>query len=164
MPHQVPNIPVPKNRTWRKRLRRFFALPPEPQAQTTNLNGALQYFGNIIKRRCIAFILSDFMSHNYEKSLDLIARKHDVIGIRVYDPHEATLPEVGLLHVKDAETQQTFWIDTNDDLAAQSYRNAFKQHTERCKNAFARCGADLLSVPTNKPYIPPLTALFRQRK
>ncbi|MCC7224671.1 MAG: DUF58 domain-containing protein [Chitinophagales bacterium] len=161
--HDLPNTQG-KTITWREQLQHFFAAPPPPTAQYTDLNAALQYFGNVIKRRCIAFVLSDFMSNDYEKSLDLAARKHDIIGIRIYDPHEKNLPNIGLLPVVDAETQAIAWLDTTDDLAAQAYRNAFRQQSEKCKNAFARCGADLLQLSTEQAYIPILTALFRKRK
>jgi uncharacterized protein (DUF58 family) len=147
-----------------QQIKHFFALPTPETPQGTNLNNVLQYFGNIIKRRSIAFVLSDFMSENYEKALDLAARKHDIIGIRIYDPAEETLPKAGLVRITDAETQQSFWLDTDNDTVAQTYRNAFIQHSERAKNAFARCGADLLNIATNQNYVPPLVALLKKRK
>lgn len=139
-----------------------FQLPNNSENQT-NIASALQYFSNVIKKRCIAFLLSDFIADNYEKPLNLAARKHDVVGIHVYDLREQDLPPVGLVQVEDAETGQLVWLDTNDANLRRTYKLRFGKHVEQCKTAFSKAGADLISIPTHKPYIPFLANFFKKR-
>lgn len=133
--------------------------PPQP----TRLDVALRYFSNVIKKPCIAFILSDFIATDYEKALLLAAKRHDVIGLRVYDVHDAQLPKVGLLHAYDPETGRQQWIDTNDAQARKTYQAHHQAYVDRCRTTFAQSGAALMNVATNQAYIPLLVNFFRTR-
>jgi len=123
----------------------------------------LKYFSNVIKRKCIAFLLSDFMDEDYQKPLTLACKKHDLIGIHIYDTHEEELPDVGLIRVVDPETRETMWLDTSSAKARKKYMDRFKKNYENCKSSFSRSGADLISIPTNKPYVKYLMNFFKKR-
>lgn len=129
----------------------------------TDIEEAIIYFTNVIKRRCTAFLLSDFIGDGYEKALRLAAQKHDVVGVHVFDVHEQALPNVGMIRVIDAETGQTAWLDTSDAGARKQYYVAFMKKMEYCKNAFARCSADLMSISTQEDYVKHLIAFFKKR-
>ncbi len=153
-----------------QRFRRLFKRKPANKKKKdktaedhTNIELALKYFSNVIKRKCIAFMLSDFMGSGYEKSLTLVSKKHDLIGIHLYDPREDELPNVGLIRVVDAETRKVMWLDTSDKKTRQKYSDRFRKNVQHCKSAFHRSGADLISIPTNRPYVKYLMNFFKKR-
>jgi len=129
----------------------------------TNIEQALRHLNNMIKRRCTAFILSDFMDDGYMQALSLAAKKHDVVGLHIYDPHEETLPDVGLIRVVDAESGEAMWLDTSNAKARKNYTINFKRNFDACKQTFAKCNADLVSIPTNRPYVQYLMSFFKKR-
>lgn len=143
-------------------IRELVALEPSSVAGT-DLRVALDYLNNIQKKRTITVVLSDFISTPYEQSLRLAARKHDLIGIRVYDPADQELPEAGLLEVMDAESQQTRWIDTADKRTRAAYRKHFDAHRQSCHQSFRKCGAVLLDLRTNEDYVKKLQGYFKGR-
>ena len=151
--------------SWWERLQNIVKpqKPIDPTSNETNLEQALKYLSNVIKRRSTAFVLSDFMAKDYEKALNLASRKHDLIGIRIYDAREAELPNVGLAYMTDAETGQTMWLDTSSEAVRQHYAERFKQNLEACKTAFAKGGADLVSIPTDDDYVKYLMNIFKKR-
>lgn len=129
----------------------------------TDIEEALIYFTNVIKRKCTAFLLSDFIGEGYEKALRLAAQKHDVVGVHVFDIHEQALPNVGMVRVIDAETGQATWLDTSDSHARKQYYISFMKKIDYCKNAFAKCSADLMSISTQEDYVKHLIAFFKKR-
>jgi hypothetical protein len=133
------------------------------QLPNTNIEQALVYFTNVIKRRCIAFVLSDFLAEGYDKALRLAAQKHDVVGIHVFDIHEQVLPNVGMIRVIDAETGQAQWLDTSDKSTRKSQFTAFQQKFNYCKTAFAKSSSDLLSISTKDDYVKHLISFFKKR-
>lgn len=135
----------------------------EQVATQTDIELALKYFGNVIKKKCIAFLLSDFIDDRYEKSLNIVGRKHDLVGIRIYDPREQELPSVGLIRVKDAETGRTIWLDTANKAEMKRYKVNYLKNQDNCKQFFSRSGADLISIPTNRPYVKYLMNFFKKR-
>lgn len=135
-------------------------LTSQPKHKGTRLGEALRRFNNSIRQKCIAFTLSDFIDTGFEEALSVTGRKHDMIGIKVYDVMDMQLPEVGLLEVEDAETGLRKWIDTGDALLRQRYQADFFAHTEYCKNAFLRAGCDLLHVRTGDDYVKVLQKFF----
>jgi uncharacterized protein (DUF58 family) len=136
----------------------------EPQQVTTNLNEPLKYLTNIIDKRCTAFVLSDFMTQDYEKAIRLAANRHDVIGLHLYDPLEERLPDVGLLPVVDAETGQTRWIDTSSNSLRKAYEYHYQHNLHYFKTTFLRNNADVLSINTKQPYLTPLIKFFKERR
>lgn len=129
----------------------------------TDLDEAIKFFTRAIKQRSIAFILSDFLTTGYDDDLKVIGNKHDVIGIRVYDKMDLQLPSVGLLHVQDAETGNSRWIDSGDEMVRYNYQQHFMQQSEMSKNYFRKAGAELLHVRTDDDFVKILQQFFIKR-
>ena len=159
----TPTPSAPKNTLQKWWQRVLPAAPPQPIPYTTRLDTALQYFSNAIKKRCTAFVLSDFMAADYQKALQLAARKHDIVGIHLYDPYELALPQIGIVQVSDPETGKIQWIDTQNADSKRQYRAHYLQHIDYCRTAFTSSNADLISIPTNRPYVSYLINFFKQR-
>lgn len=156
-------IPPKKGRSHILRIiRELIALEPA-QDSGTNVSVALDYLNNVLKKRTIAFLLSDFISSPYDKSLQLAARKHDLVGMQVYDKSDKELPAAGLIQLMDAETGATRWIDTNESSVRTQYAKAFEQHKQYCISSFRKSGASLLTVRTDEDYVKNLQAFFKGR-
>ncbi|HWV69396.1 DUF58 domain-containing protein [Chitinophaga sp.] len=134
-----------------------------PKRKGTNIKETLRFFNNATKKRSIVFMLSDFLSGNYQDALNIAAKRHDVVGVQVYDQRDKELPPVGLIQVADAETGATQWVDTNDRRVRQYYEQQFLQHSQYCKNAFLKSGAELVSVRTDEDYVKALQTFFLNR-
>jgi len=134
-----------------------------PSDKGTDLAAALQYTRNVMKKRTVCFVLSDFQAENYEAPLRILARRHDFIGLQCWDPRERVLPNVGLLHVKDPESVASRWIDTSNPAIRQGYTQRFDQHQAQTAALFRRAGADFLSVQTTDSYVNALLRFFEQR-
>ncbi len=133
----------------------------EPQSNGTNLSEALMYLNNIIKKKSIAFLISDFIAENYEDSLRLTARKHDLIGLHVYDRHEKELPNVGLLDLVDAETGRKLVVDSSSKAVRARYAAKFTENEERFIKLFQRSGLKKASLCTDDDYIKEMIKLFK---
>ena len=126
---------------------------------------ALEYMTRAIKRRCIAFVLSDFLDqHSFLQPLSIAAHKHDVVAIQVYDKRVAELPNIGLLKVHDAETGQEQVIDTSSKAVRDAQAKWWKQQSMRLKDTFSRSQVDAVSVRTDQDYVSVLRGLFANRK
>ena len=143
-------------------IREMLALEPKDVA-TTDVGACLKFFNNAQKKKTISFLLSDLISEPYEEPLKLAARKHDFIGIQVFDPVDRVLPNVGLLSIEDAEAGAQAIIDTNDKRVTQQYTAAFDQQQQYNKNAFIKSGAQLLSISTDQDYVSTLKGFFKGR-
>ncbi|MEJ7737738.1 MAG: DUF58 domain-containing protein [Chitinophagaceae bacterium] len=139
-------------------------LTAEPKQKGTKLSNAIRFFNNATKQKSISFILSDFLDEGFGDALKVAGRKHDVIGVKVYDRMDMQLPDVGLMQVIDAETGAGRWIDTGDYMMRQHYERKFFNHTEWCKNIFLRSGSDLLHVRTDEDYVKVLQKFFIGRR
>lgn len=135
----------------------------EVSSDGTDINVALEYLNNVQKKRAIVFVLSDYMTDGYETALTVAARRHDLIGIQVYDEREVRLPNVGLIHVQDAETQQYRLLDTSSTHLRNTYEQWFKDHSERFRQLFGKTGADSLGINTEDDYVKALLQFFKQR-
>ncbi|MFM2362097.1 MAG: DUF58 domain-containing protein [Sphingobacteriales bacterium] len=135
-------------------------LTAEPKSKGTQIAEALRRFNGTTRQRSIAFVLSDFMDHRFEDALKVVGRKHDIIGIKVYDPMEMQLPDAGLLQVNDAETGEQHIIDSSDYWVRKQYEEHFFKHTDWCKSAFLKSGCDLLHVRTDEDYVKVLQKFF----
>jgi uncharacterized protein (DUF58 family) len=134
-----------------------------PNDRSTNLAGALQYLRHMLKKRSVCFVLSDFMAPDYAAPLRVLAKRHDCVGIHCWDLRERDLPDVALLHMKDAETGQTAWVDTTHPDFRRDYRRQFDARLERTRQVFRQAGADFLSMQTTEPYVQTLLRFFEQR-
>lgn len=138
-------------------------LSREPKGKGTAVAKALRYFNNVTRQKSIAFILSDFLDANYEDALRIATRKHDVIGIKLYDKMDMQLPDAGLLQVQDAETGETKWVDSSNSFIRYSYEQEFFRVTAYSTQAFKKAGADLLHVKTGDDYVKVLQRFFLSR-
>lgn len=135
----------------------------EPVSKKTDIQGALQYLTNAIKKRCTAFIISDFISSDFSKSLVIANRKHDMVALQIYDKREIELPSVGLIKVKDAESDQDMWIDTSDKKIRNAYQKYWLDRQETLKQTFNQSCVDTISIATDEDYVKALMKLFRHR-
>ncbi len=134
-----------------------------PKGSGTKVSTALRFFNNMTKQKSIAFILSDFLDANYEDALRIAAKKHDVVGIKLYDKMDMQLPVAGMLQVQDAESGRTQWVDSTDAFVRQSYEQEFFRVTEYSTQLFKKAGCDLLHVKTGEDYVRVLQRFFLSR-
>lgn len=131
----------------------------------TDLNMALRYMTNAIKKRCTAFLISDFIDPgDYRKALQIANRKHDVVSIQVYDQLSTELSPVGLMKVRDPETNEERWINTSSRKVREGYRTWWKSLQANMNYSFRQSGVDSVSVSTESDYVKALLQLFHQRK
>ena len=156
-------IPPKKGRSHILRIiRELIALEPS-QKGGTDIRLALDYLNNVQKKRTITFLLSDFVSEPYDKALQLAARKHDLVGMQVYDKADRELPQAGMVQVVDAETGEVQWLDTDDKSVRLQYSKAFDQQRQYCIQTFRKTGASLLTVRTDEDYVRVLQGFFKGR-
>ena len=135
-----------------------------PDDRQTDINQALKYLTNAIKKRCTAFLLSDFIDHgNYHDALTIANRKHDIVAIQVYDRRETELAAVGLMKVRDAETGQERWIDSSSKRVREAYRTWWDKRQAEMNAAFQKSRIDAVSIRTEDDYVKALLALFDKR-
>lgn len=156
-------IPPKKGRSHILRIiRELVALEPAQQG-TTSISAGLDYLNNALKKRTITFLLSDLVSTPYDSALQLAARKHDLVGIHVYDRYDAELPDAGLVQLMDAETRERTWVDTSSKAVRNAYGQEFRQQLQYAKQAFRKTGAALMSVRTDEDYVKILQGFFKGR-
>lgn len=137
----------------------------EPQGKRTDINVPLRYLMRTIKKRCTAFLLSDFIheGESYEQSLLLASRKHDLVMMRAYDPSVAELPNLGLSYLQDAETGRELWLDTSDARVRRTYAESYQRQLQSLSNLAISSGTDLVHLPTGEDFSMELRRLFRRR-
>ncbi len=136
----------------------------QPENTGTDLDVAFQFLNRVIKKRCTAFVLSDFIdSHDYSSSLSISNMKHDVAAIQVYDKRDAKLPDVGLIRVKDIESGQDMWLDTSSKRVRTVYEKEWYSRQQHLSNIVAKSGVDLASIATDEDFVRALLALFKKR-
>jgi uncharacterized protein (DUF58 family) len=136
----------------------------KPESNNTNISEAFRFLTNAIKKRSIAFILSDFLDEGFDDALKIAHKKHDLIAIRIYDKREFEIPNMGLVKIKDAETGKTTWIDTGSMNLRKKYREWFATHEKRLNDVFVKIGLDAAVIRTDQDYIKPLINLFKIRE
>jgi uncharacterized protein (DUF58 family) len=138
-------------------------LSVESERRGTRLSTALKLFQNTTRQKSIAFILSDFIDADYSDSLRVAGNKHDIVGVKLYDKMDKTLPDIGMLRVMDAETGEQRWVDTSSSLVRYEYEKEFFRITDYCGDVFKKSGASLLHVSTNEDYVKVLQRFFISR-
>ena len=137
----------------------------KPKNKGTEINVALRYLTNAIKKRCTAFLISDFIDpDDYKQSLRIANRKHDVVAIQVYDKLSTNLKPVGLMKVKDPETEEETWIDTSSTRVRNEYSIWWNKRQGEMHDAFRQSGVDYIPVSTDEDYVKSLLQLFQQRR
>lgn len=136
----------------------------EPEGKTTNLKSALEYMNNTIKKKSIAFLVSDFMDEGYERILKVVGRKHDLIGVVLDDRREKEIPNLGLVKFIDSETGQERWIDTSSKTFRQIMTMNRIEKEKKRKSLFVASRLDTIEISTGSNYIQPLVQFFRRRE
>jgi uncharacterized protein (DUF58 family) len=135
----------------------------EPTGKGTDIAGALEYFSAVIKKRSICFILSDFMSKEFDRPLKIASKKHDLVALRIHDKREDTLPNVGLVPMQDAETEKMLFVDTSSKKVRDNFSKNKVQATEKLRKLFPASGVDLIDITTGTDYVKPLINFFKTR-
>lgn len=135
-----------------------------PENTGTNVGAALRYLDQVIKKRSIAFLISDLMDSGYEDALKLTNRRHDLVVLRTQDPAETELPKVGLMQFTDPETGAVRWVDTSNPRVRRHYRTEALKHHARTRELLRRSGVDHAVIGTREGYVRPLMQLFRKRE
>lgn len=130
----------------------------------TNVADALRYFTSAIKKKCTAFIISDFMSPDFETELKIANKKHDIIALRLFDKHEEEFPDLGLIPVKDEESGQIVWVNTGDKRVRDAFKIDALRRKVWLKDLFSRSGVDTADIGTHESYVKPLMTLFKKRE
>ena len=136
----------------------------KPESRGTNIGNVLEYLTSALKKHCATFLISDFIDGNdYYKAMSIASRKHDLTAIQVYDKREATLPNVGLMKVEDAETGAVKWVNTSSASVRNAYKKWWYERQQTMNNTLMRCNVDIASVATDEDYVKSLMALFGKR-
>ncbi len=135
----------------------------KPESPNTNLKEPLRYLTNAIKKRCTAFILSDFICTDFEDAIKIANNKHDIVALKIYDRRETELPPVGFLRLKDAETGKEIWVDTSLGSSRKNYRDWWIGQDHFVNEIFKKSGVDNVSISTEEDYVKPIIKLFKSR-
>ncbi len=134
-----------------------------PESHKTDLDIPLRFLTNAIKKRCTAFILSDFFAPDFEEALRIASNKHDIAAIKVYDPVETEIPDIGMIKISDAETGIEKWIDTSSKMSRLAYLQWWNDHIAWISNIFRKCAVDSAFISTGDDFVKPLIKLFEKR-
>ena len=155
-------IPPKKGRSHVLRIIREL-LEYQPQSKKTSIANALEFLSGVMKKKAIVFMMSDFMDSDYEKTLRIVAKKHDLTGIRIYDRHEESIPNIGLVPMLDNETGQTAWVNTQSAKVRKAYALQYKTMVDGFENLFHKNGAGTLHSRLDESYVKKLLNYFKSR-
>lgn len=136
----------------------------EPSGNKTDIKSALEYFNHAVKKRCIVFLISDFIDDGYERILKIVGKKHDLVGIVLNDPRETVMPKVGLVKFRDAETGEIRFIDTDDRKTQTWFAAQNLRRMDQRRSLFIRSRLDSININTSVSYIKPLVEFFKMRE
>jgi len=156
-------VPPKKGRSHGLRIIRE-VLSFKPEGNTTDIKSALEYMNHTIKRKSIAFLISDFIDSGYDKIMNIVGKKHDLIGIVLKDPRESEIPRSGLIKFKDAETGDLRYVDTSSKKVQQSFKETLHFHDTMRKEIFMKSRLDSVNIDISESYIKPLVNFFRKRE
>lgn len=137
----------------------------QPKEKGTDITEAIRYLTNAIKKRCTAFLISDFMDENkeMEMALSIANNKHDIIALKIYDERETTLPSIGMIKLKDAETGSYVWVNSSSRKTRKIYSDWWIKHSGKLDLMFKKCGVDYASINTSEDYVKSLMSMFKKR-
>lgn len=135
----------------------------KPKSRKTDISQAFKFLSNVMKKKAIVFMLSDFMDSEYERTLKLIGNKHDVTGIRVYDKHDEEIPNLGMVPMLDAETGNVHYINTSSSSVRKQYKINSLKVSDYFKSAFKRSGAGTINIRVDESYVKKLLGYFKQK-
>ena len=135
-----------------------------PSKNGTSIKVALDYLLKVAKRKSVVFLISDFLDEDYWSSLKVVNRKHDLIGIRLFDPAEITFPNLGVVKVRDPETGESYWIDTSSNKDMEELKKQIESKFDQLNKNAKKIGFDLISISTNEDFVDPLLKFFKRRE
>jgi uncharacterized protein (DUF58 family) len=134
-----------------------------PNSIKTNIDSSLKFLLNVIQKKAIVFLLSDFIDQNYDKSLKLSSKKFDLTGIRIYDIKETEIPKIGIVPIIDAESGQLEWVDTNSKRVRQNYKINYERNVKQFHSLFKKNGAGVIDCRVDESYVKKLLGYFKLR-
>ena len=135
----------------------------ESKSKKTDLSQALKYLSSVLKKKAIVFLISDFMVKDYEQTLKIASKRHDVTGIRVFDQREESIPNIGVVNMLDAETGETLLVDTTSNKVRMHYEKYYRENVNYFKDIFSKCGAGTISSRVDESYVTKLLGYFKAR-
>lgn len=135
----------------------------ESKSKKTDLSQALKYLSSVLKKKAIVFLISDFMVKDYEHTLKIASKRHDVTGIRVFDQREESIPNIGVVNMLDAETGETLLVDTTSNKVRMDYEKYYRENVNYFKDIFSKCGAGTISSRVDESYVTKLLGYFKAR-
>lgn len=155
-------IPPKKGKTHVLRIIREL-IEFEPKSRKTDLSFALRYLSNVMKKKAIVFILSDFMDTGYDNALKIVGKKHDVTGIRVYDKFETELPKLGMVPMRDVENGNIILVNTNSKTVRRNYRANYLKTVDYFEDSFTKSGSGVINTRIDESYVKKLLGYFKRR-
>lgn len=155
-------IPPKKGRTHILRIIREL-LEFKPESKKTDIAEALRFLTRAIKKKSIVFVMSDFLTGNFEDAIRIASKKHDTIAFHIYDAREESLPDIGLVRIKDSETSAVKWIDSSSKFVRDSYSRWWQSRQSEMNEVFSKSGVDVVKIRTDESYIAPLKNFFKKR-
>ncbi|WP_299433743.1 DUF58 domain-containing protein [uncultured Aquimarina sp.] len=155
-------IPPKKGRSHVLRIIREL-LEYKPQSKQTDITAALKFLSNVMKKKAIVFMLSDFITDDYQQTLKIVGGKHDVTGIRVYDQREEEIPNLGMVQMEDEETGELLLVNTGSKKTRMNYAKYYQERVDYFRDSFTRSGAGSLSSRVDESYVKKLLGYFKRR-
>lgn len=136
----------------------------KPVSQKTNISEALRFLTNAMKKRCTAFLISDFIDTGFEDALKIAGRKHDLVALHIYDERDLNIPDMGLVRLYSKEMNESIWVDTSSKTVRRDYASHSARHMQMLEQAFRKSGVDFARVSSGQDYVKPLLGLFKARE
>lgn len=155
-------IPPKKSRSHVLRIIREL-IEFKPKSKETNVNEAFKFLSSVMKKRAIVFVLSDFISDDYKQTLKIASKRHDVTGIRVYDKSEESIPNLGMVHMRDEETDELMLVNTSSKTVRTNYSKYYQEKVNYYKDSFAKSGAGTIDCRVDESYVKKLLGYFKRR-
>jgi len=135
----------------------------QPKSKKTDIAKALRYLSQVMKKKAIVFLLSDFMDDEYDSPLKIASRRHDITGIRIYDKYEVEMPKIGIVPMEDVETGNVILVNTNNRNIRNSYKANYLEHVDYFETVFSKSGAGTISTRVDEGYVKKLLGYFKRR-
>ena len=135
----------------------------KPKSKKTDLGQAIKFLSNVMKKKAIVFVLSDFITDGYEQTMKIAGNKHDITGIRIYDQREENIPSLGLVQMEDEESGELMLVNTSSKKVRNSYSSYYNERVHYFKETFSRSGAGVIDVRTDESYVKKLLGYFKRR-
>lgn len=135
----------------------------QPKSKKTNIALALRYLSQVMKKKAIVFLLSDFMDVEYDSPLKIASKRHDITGIRIYDKYEVEMPKLGIVPMEDVETGDVILVNTNNKNVRNAYKANYLENVDYFENIFSKSGAGTISTRVDESYVKKLLGYFKRR-